>query len=172
MNSLLSWVIDTLSASPISGFVMDNAVVFPVLEMAHFLGLCLLFGSLLIVDLRMVGFAKAVPIKQVDVFLRWALIGFAINVVSGLLFVVGDSDRYLVNIAFGAKMACILLAGINTLYFIKCIKPQMATMPLSARALNTPAQLGKNAHVVAWLSLFLWTSVIILGRFIPYVETP
>ena len=100
MNSLLSWVIDTLNASPISSFVMDNAVVFPALEMSHFLGLCLLFGSLLVVDLRMVGFAKAVPIKQVDVFLRWALIGFAINVVSGLLFVVGDADRYLVTVSY------------------------------------------------------------------------
>ncbi|MBO7924521.1 hypothetical protein J5X92_20180 [Alteromonas sp. K632G] len=172
MNSLLSWVIDTLNASPISSFVMDNAVVFPALEMAHFLGLCLLFGALLVVDLRMVGFAKAVPIKQVDVFLRWALIGFAINVVSGLLFVVGDADRYLVNIAFWAKMGCIILAGLNTLYFVIRVKPQMATMPMSARALNTPAQLDKNAQVVAWISLFLWTSVIILGRFIPYVETP
>ncbi|VEL96331.1 hypothetical protein ALT761_01305 [Alteromonas sp. 76-1] len=172
MNSLLSWVIDTLNASPINSFVMDNAVVFPTLEMAHFLGLSLLFGSLLVVDLRMVGFAKAVPIKQVDVFLRWALIGFAINVISGLLFVVGDADRYLVNIAFWAKMGCIILAGLNTLYFVIRVKPQMATMPISARALNTPAQLDKNAQVVAWISLFLWTSVIILGRFIPYVETP
>lgn len=163
MNNLLTSVTDTLNATALSGIVMDNAFVFPALEMMHFLGLCLLFGALLIVDLRIIGFAKAIPIQRVDVFIRFALIGFGINLVSGLLFVIGDSDRYLINIGFWIKMGLIILAGLNTFYFVHRIKPQ-----IDAGVDST--NLKQGAHVVAWLSLTLWTCVIILGRFLPYVE--
>lgn len=163
MDTALTWVIATLNSTALSGIVMNNAVVFPALEMAHFLGLCLLFGSLLVVDLRIVGVSPRVPIQQVERFLRFALFGFAINLTSGLLFVVGDSDRYLVNIAFWTKMAVIVVAGLNTAYFVRRVKPQIDAGVRSA-------DLTPDARVVAWLSLFLWTSVIVLGRFIPYVE--
>ncbi|MBU2869066.1 MULTISPECIES: DUF6644 family protein [Pacificibacter] len=163
MNTLLNWVIDTLNSTALSGFIMTNAYLFPFLEMAHFIGLCLLFGSLIVVDLRVVGFAKSVPIARVDLFVRFALIGFAINLMSGALFVVGDSDRYLVNYAFWTKMGLIVLAGLNTAYFVRRIKPQMDRGVTSQNLTN-------GAKTVAWLSLTLWTCVIILGRFIPYVE--
>lgn len=95
--------------------------------------------------------------------MRFALLGFAINLVSGLLFVVGDSDRYLVNVAFWGKMGLIVAAGINTVYFVRRIKPQM-------EAGVDSSELTVDAKLVAWLSLLLWTGVIVLGRFIPYVE--
>jgi len=160
MDTLLTWVIDTLNATTLNGLIMGNRFVFPILEMAHFLGLCLLFGALLVVDLRIVGAASAIPLKRVETYVRIALLGFAINLTSGLLFLVGDSDRYLVNDAFWAKMALILLAGLNSAYFVWRIKPQIAGGVV----------LSRDAHVVAWLSLALWSCVIILGRFIPYVE--
>lgn len=163
MNTLLNLIVDALNATALSGFVMNNAYVFPFLEMAHFVGLCLLFGSLLVVDLRVVGFAKSVPIESVDLFVRFALIGFAINLMSGTLFVIGDSDRYLVNIAFWGKMSLIAIAGLNTAYFMRRIKPQMDLGVASE-------DLSLDARVVAWLSITLWACVIILGRFIPYVE--
>lgn len=165
MEAFLFSVIDTLQTSQLNHFVMDNAVVFPVLEMAHFLGLSMLFGALLIVDLRLIGVAKKIPINHVESFLRFALIGFAINVITGVLFVIGDPGRYLVNIAFGLKMLVIGLAGVNTLYFVKRVRPQLDN------AHKMQAE-GAEAVIVAWLSIVLWLSVIVLGRFIPYVETP
>ncbi|CTQ51287.1 DUF6644 family protein [Jannaschia donghaensis] len=163
METLLNWVIATLNGSALNGLVMDNRYVFPMLEMAHFIGLSLLFGALLVVDLRMVGVARRVPMQRVDLFVRFAPIGFAINLVTGLLFLVGDSDRYLVNVAFWAKMGMIALAGLNTAYFVRRIKPQMAAGVDSA-------DLAGGARTVAVLSLAFWCSVIVLGRFIPYVE--
>ncbi len=163
MDALLSSVVETLNATALNGLVMDNRYVFPALEMAHFMGLSLLFGSLLVVDLRVIGVARDVPMNRVDTFVRFALIGFAINLVTGLLFLVGDSGRYLVNVAFWAKMGLIGLAGLNTAYFVRRIKPQMDAGTASA-------DLTGGAHLVAWLSLAFWSGVIILGRFIPYVE--
>ncbi|MEL7454364.1 MAG: DUF6644 family protein [Pseudomonadota bacterium] len=163
MDAALFWIIETLNDSTLSTFVMGNPYVFPILEMAHFVGLCLLFGSLLVVDLRIVGFAQLVPINRVDLFVRFALAGFAINLLTGLLFIVGDSDRYLVNYAFWTKMAVIGFAGVNSIYFFRRIKPQ-----LDAGTAST--SLSGGAHLVAWLSLVTWSCVIILGRFIPFVE--
>ncbi len=163
MEPLLTWVITTLNSTALSKIIMTNAYIFPFLEMAHFIGLSLLFGSLIVVDLRVVGMAKALPLQRVDLFVRFALIGFAINLVSGVLFVIGDSDRYLVNIAFQAKMGLIVLAGLNTAYFVRRVAPKIAR--------GVAAQdLGWDARAVAWASLALWTCVIVLGRFIPYVE--
>lgn len=163
MDALLLWITETLNGSALNTFVMGNQYVFPILEMAHFMGLCLLFGSLLVVDLRIVGVASSIPIQKVDVFVKFALIGFAINFVTGLLFLVGDSDRYLVNYAFWAKMCLIAFAGLNSVYFFRKIKPQLDAGTASA-------ELSGGAHLVAWLSLVTWSCVIVLGRFIPYVE--
>jgi hypothetical protein len=163
MDMFLNRIIELLNSTSLSGFVMTNAYLFPFLEMAHFIGLCLLFGSLIVVDLRVAGFARSLPITRVDLFIRFALAGFAINLASGLLFVIGDSDRYLVNIAFQMKMVLIALAGLNTIYFVRRIKPQIDKGTDSEN-------LTKDARIVALLSLTLWTCVIILGRFIPYVE--
>lgn len=165
MNSLLCWAIDTLSTSAMNHVVMDNAVVFPALEMAHFVGLSVLFGSLLVVDLRIIGFAKHLPLDKVSLFLRFAVIGFVINFISGALFVIGDPGRYLVNIAFWLKMFTIGLAGLNTVFFILHVKPKLYRS-------FAGQQLTNRARLVAWLSLILWLIVIVLGRFIPYLETP
>jgi uncharacterized membrane-anchored protein len=60
-------------------------------------------------------------------------------------------------------MTVIVVAGLNTFYFMRRIKPQMDAGIESQ-------DLSKGAHAVAWLSLLCWTCVIILGRFMPYVE--
>lgn len=144
---------------------MDNAVVFPALEMAHFLGLSLLLGSLLVVDLRMAGFGVPIPLSKISLFLRFAVIGFAINLCSGVLFVIGDPGRYLVNVGFWLKMLTIARAGLNILYFVLRIKPNF-------NRYSNGDPIAMSARVVAGLSLILWMGVIVLGRFIPYLETP
>jgi hypothetical protein len=161
MDMIISWVIETLNATAFSKFIMTNPYLFPFLEMLHFLGLCLLFGSLLIVDLRVIGFARAIPLDRVEIFVRLTLVGFAINLLSGVIFVIGDSDRYLINIAFWSKMGVITLAALNTVYFVRRIRPQLVAGNV---------KLSSDAQFIAAASLVLWTAVIILGRMIPYVE--
>ena len=163
MYSLINFTIETLNATALSGFIMGNAWFFPMLEMLHFFGLCLLFGSLLIVDLRVIGLAPRLPIEQVEIFVRITLIGFAINILTGALFVIGDSDRYLINIAFWLKMGVIVLAGANTAYFVRRVRPQI-------QAGYEGSELSASARITATASLVFWTAVIILGRMIPYVE--
>lgn len=159
MEDAIVW----LKATELHSIITSNSWVWPSMEMVHFLGLCLLFGSLLFVDLRVIGVARKVPIKLVDIFILATLIGFSLNAITGVLFVVGDPGRYFVNIAFRLKMVLIVIAGLNALYFTFRIRPQI-------QAGADSSMLSADAKLVAGFSLFLWTSIIVLGRFIPYVE--
>jgi hypothetical protein len=157
-------LIDFLNATAINAFIQQNAWVWPTMEMIHFAGLCMLLGSLLIIDLSVIGFARDIPLKIVDKFIIVTLIGFGLNAITGTLFFIGDPDRYAVNIAFRIKIVLIAIAGLNALYFTFRVRPKIEA------GANNFRDLGTEARLSTALSLTLWTSIIVLGRFIPYVE--
>lgn len=156
LTPLMTW----LEESALHDWVISSAWIWPTLESFHFLGLCLLFGSLLFVDLRVLGFAGKAPIKEMHGYVPFAVAGFAINLITGLLFVFGDPFRYFPNIAFQAKMIVIFLAGLNLLYFELMVHPKI-------KANET---IGSDAKIAAALSLLFWAFVIVAGRMIPYFE--
>lgn len=142
---------------------MSEAWLWPTLEIFHFFGLCLLLGASIIFDLRMVGVARAVPIKLIEKFMAMAVWGFVINLITGILFVVGDPDRYMPNIAFRWKIVLIIVAGLNVAHYMWKIRPKVHSG-------QEDALLTGGGRFVAAFSLLLWTAIIILGRMIPYVE--
>lgn len=161
---MIDTIVAYLSATELNSFIQMNSWVWPTLEMIHFLGLCLVLGSLLVVDLSVIGFAPDISLRVVDKFIIATLIGFALNLATGALFVVGDPKRYAINIAFQIKIVLIALAGLNALYFTFRVRPRIAAGAETFRDLSIDARLSTA------LSLTLWTSIIVLGRFIPYVE--
>ncbi len=140
--------------------VRDSVWMFAFGESMHFIGLCLLFGSMLVVDLRLMGFYKQISVGAALAFLPFALAGFLINAASGWLFFTSAPAMYWENSAFHLKMWLIVLAGLNALAFtlwehrkVSLLGPGEDT-PLAARAL-------------AGVSLLLWFSVLLLGRWLP-----
>ena len=105
----------------IDNFVATQDWVWPVCEILHFFGMALLIGSVGLVDIRMLGIAKGVPIKALERFIPLGVIGFVINATTGFIFVagnpVGGPQEYLTNLAFQIKMVLILIAGLNLLAF-------------------------------------------------------
>lgn len=158
MNEALLW----METSAPGQLMRDVPWLFPTAEIFHFLGLCLLLGSLLVVDFRLIGFSRDVSIEAVHKFLPITATGFSINLVTGTLFFFADPFRYYQNIAFQLKMALVLLAGINVLLYVLMIRAQIA----QTGALENNGKIKS----IATLSLVFWFGVIILGRFIPYVE--
>jgi hypothetical protein len=133
----------------------------PLAESAHFIGLTLLFGSIAAWDLRLLGMVKDVPVKAFHRLVPFAVLGFAINIASGLTFLMTFPDQYVYNPAFHLKMLCIGLAGLNVAVFylvtfrrVNALGPGMQP-PLMARASGA-------------ISLILWTAVIICGRMITF----
>ena len=133
----------------------------PASETVHFIGLSLLFGVVLLVDLRMLGFLKGIPYSTLHRLLPWGMLGFGINVLTGMLFFIGaPSDFYTTNDTFFWKLALILVAGANALYFT------MFDQPWNLGANDTPPLAAK---VAAASGIILWTGVIFCGQMLPFL---
>ena len=151
-----------LGHSPLNHFMITVGPAFPTCETLHFIGLSLLFGSLLLVDLRAMGFFKEMPLIALHRLVPLAIAGFAINLVTGVLFVAYDPPTYFGNSAFLWKMVLVGLAGVNALAFeFAVFRPLVAG--------NAAIEQGMLIKVLAALSLLLWSGVLIAGRLIPFV---
>jgi uncharacterized membrane protein len=132
----------------------------PASETVHFIGLSLLFGVVLLVDLRMLGFMKAIPFSVLHRLLPWGVLGFGINVVTGFLFFIGaPPDFYMPNPTFIWKLALIPIAGANILYFT------VFDQAWTVEAGDTPPL---AARVAAASGILLWTGVIFCGQMLPF----
>ena len=156
---------DSAPTEPPLARVIGDAMVnlkwgWPASETAHFIGLCLLFGVVLVVDLRMLGFMKGIPFSTLHRLLPWGVLGFGVNVVTGILFFIGaPPDFYVNNPVFIWKLALILVAGANALYFT--VFEQAWTLGAG----DTPPVAAK---VAAASGILVWTGVIFCGQMLPF----
>ncbi len=137
--------------------------LFPVIAAIHLLGLAVIGGAVLVVDLRLVGVTMlGVPASEVMArLLPWTVTGFAVMVVSGsLLFYAAPLDKY-ENLFFRTKMGLLVLAGVNVWVFYKTVYRRVVEWDLD------PAPPGR-ARVAGGVGLVLWAAIITAGRMIPY----
>lgn len=162
---MLTWLAELLTSPTMARFVTAYGAVWPIAETFHFLGMALLFGTIALLDLRMLGFAKIIPIDAAHSLVPWGIAGFITCLLSGLVFVTGHpygAQAYFVNHAFLAKMVTLGLAGVNVaaFYLTGSSKAALETRP--------GADVPRSAKVVAAASLVLWLLVIYFGRMIMY----
>jgi len=137
--------------------------LFPAMETVHFIGLTIMFGSLLVIDVRVLGFGRFINMGSALKFIPIAIGAFSINLLSGIAFLCADPFRYFPNIAFQWKRGLIVIAGINALWFWFGEHDEL-------KQLADGEDADFRAKVIAALSLAIWVAVIIFGRMIPYVE--
>jgi hypothetical protein len=154
-------VIAAIENTWIGEFMRAYWWAFPAAEALHFIGLSLLVGSLAVIDLRLLGFARSLSVRAVHQLLLWTWIGFAINLITGLLFIFAQASFYYPNVAFRVKLVLLLLAGANALWFQLTVNRELPSWSDGADA-------TRQAKVIAGISLGLWVSVIFFGRFIMY----
>ena len=150
-------------------WVGGNDWVWPICEILHFLGMFLIIGTVGLVDARILGLFKGIPIKALEKFIPLGVIGFVINLVTGLIFVagnpVGGPMEYVTNLSLQLKMLLVLIAGINLLAFYA------TGIARKADAVPADGDAPAAAKVVAIVSLVAWFGVIFLGRMIMYNDT-
>jgi len=157
MTSVADWMESTW----LSQFVINRSWTWPTLESLHFLGLCVLMGAVLIMDLRLIGFRREIPLRAVHRLMPAAIAGFAVNLLTGVIFVFAEPRLYLENPAFQIKMSLIVLAGLNFLLYHYKVDPLLARLgPDSA---TPPLAKGVGAA-----SLLFWFGVLAYGRLLPY----
>lgn len=152
-----------LAATALSVFLRENTWAYPILEIAHIIGIALVFGTILAYDLRVLGRSRTLPLDTLGRhLLPWVWTGFLINATSGLLLFVSNPVEFSANPALQLKLALIALAGLNAAYFQWRIAPAIDTW-------NTAARAPAAARLSAVLSIALWLSVIAAGRMMAYV---
>ena len=145
--------------------VRESLYLFPLLEGIHLIGLALSVGLIVATDLRLIGvFLKQVPVSEVLHNLRpYVLTGFALTFVTGIVLLWAEGPRIWEIPVFPLKLALIVVAGINALWF-------EFKFGNTVHAWGAQAQFPIGAKVAGWVSLLSWTAVVILGRLIPYLE--
>ena len=158
-RAVYSWITST----SLSRYMVQNQYAFSTCETIHFFGLCLLLGAMIVIDLRLLGMMKSTPVGAMLKFVPVAVVGFALNLLTGLCFIFYNPAGYATNWMFWLKMGLILLAGVNMLFFALVEQP---------RVLKTPAGEPFDAatRLSAFLSLTLWVAVIIAGRLLPVFQ--
>ena len=151
--NIFSWAADT----PVAAWVNSSAYIWPILECIHFVSLCVLIGSLLIIDLRLIGFYRERCASMVQFLILLSLMAFTVNLATGLLFFAGNTFKYIDNVAFELKLILIMLAGINALFY-----------KVRLGHLVDTGEVSRSSISVGYLSLLLWAGVIICGRMITF----
>ncbi len=146
-----------LSESSLADLVVTYYWSWPVLETLHFIGLCVLLGSLLVIDLRLLGLYRQLGAKTAERLAQVAILGFALNLITGIGFLAGNTWKYFNNSAFELKMLLILLAGINALIYQWKLEPLLAG-----------DRITWLSRTVGLVSILLWCLVIICGRMITF----
>ena len=149
-------------ASQISNVMVNSPWAWPASETVHFLGLSLTFGVLMAVNLRILGVMKQVPFADVHRLLPWGMLGFGANLITGMLFFVGQPRQYIDSAPFYWKIVFLMIAGANYLYLTVFRKAWIAD-----RSAGWDARGVDKA--MAFLSMFSWLVVLYCGRMLPFI---
>jgi hypothetical protein len=156
-----------LSRTGLAQWVQADAYAFPGLEAAHVISVMLMFGSIAMLDLRLLGLSsRGRPATRIAAeVLPWTWAAFVVATVSGGLLFVAQAPAYLENREFRIKMLLIALAGLNLGVF------HVLTWS-RARQWDDAPRPPAGARIAAVVSMLCWTGVVIAGRWIGWTLTP
>ena len=158
--------LDAIFNSGVSSAIRNSLYDFPLLEAVHVIALTLVFGTIMIVDLRLLGVAgtdRHYGRVSADL-LKWTWVAFALAVLTGSLMFTANPKVYFHNTFFRAKFAVMLLAGLNMLVFQLTVAKREGEWGENRRG-------PMRGRVAAMLSLGLWFTVIVLGRSVGFTTT-
>ena len=144
-----------IEAWPLSEAIRRSVWAYPALETIHIAAFATVFGALMLLELRVFGAARAVPLTPLArLAVPVALVGFAVAAAAGALMLISSATELPFNRAFQIKLVLILIAGANAWWFHR------------RRSLALHDGVAKAQSL---LSLLLWFGVIACGRLIAYI---
>lgn len=155
-----------LEASGVGRAMREWLWLYPSVEVVHIVGIGLLFGSIAVLDLRLLGLSRSIPVRRLAAHvLPWTAGSFLLIMPSGLLMFTAHATEFIQSGVFVLKMLLILAGGLNAVLF-HAITYRTADVWDSEemRALPPPP----SARLSAALSLVLWIAVIACGRLLAY----
>jgi hypothetical protein len=151
----------SLQDSDFSAAVLGSSSIwaFPLVLTLHTIGLAMLVGASLMVDLRVLGVASDIPLARLRVLTKYMWLGFIINLISGtVLFILNAADRA-EQAMFGYKLLSIVFALVFT---------GLVNKSLHASATAGRDRILPGAKLFALGSILMWIAAIITGRLMAY----
>ncbi|MBV9563625.1 MAG: hypothetical protein JOY90_24740 [Bradyrhizobium sp.] len=164
---MLQNLIATLEDSGLAESIRENDTLFPFIESVHVVAISLVVGSILVLDLRLLGLAStARPVGRLAAAILPVTWGaFTVAATSGFLLFISNATKYLANGYFDAKLCLIAAAALNMLVFHGLSArdlPQWEKQP-------TPPL---RARVAGAFSILIWIAVVACGRWIGFTMQP
>lgn len=143
--------------------IAESLWAFPMIETVHVMALVTVLGTLLVMDLRMLGWAStAVPVRKVsEDTLKWTWMAFVLAAITGTLLWVSKAHSYMINPYFLTKMGLMAVAGLNMLFF------HFVTYK-TVDQWDTAASPPMAVKLSAVFSLLLWIVIVFCGRAIGF----
>ena len=158
----MSTAIHALEGSGIGRVLRESLWAYPAAETLHIIGLATLFGSVLIVDLRLLGLNRGLSVARLAWHaLPWTVGAFLLVMVTGLLMFTAHASDLLDNRVFMLKMGLIGASGLNAALLHTGAMNKVSTWDVHAMP---PARV----RIAALLSIVLWVIVISCGRMLAY----
>lgn len=155
-------IFDPITQSALATMIRESVWAYPLLETLHVLGLALLFGPILLFDLRVLGWNRDLSAARLHkALLPWVWTGFTVNLISGALLFISDAAEFAANTALRVKLVLIVIAGLNALYF---------QTRFASRSDDWQSHAPGGARASALISILLWVSIIAAGRMIAYIK--
>jgi hypothetical protein len=156
----------TLEATALATKIREALFIFPMLEATHVIGLAVVFGTIAIIDLRLIGLASSQRSfkRMYSDILKWTWGAFALTALTGALMFITNATVYYHNFYFRMKMLLLVLAALNMGAFELTLGRRVESWD---KAPSAPP-LGR---VVGVLSIALWITVIFMGRMIGFTTT-
>ena len=155
--------IAALERLPIAVAMRQDLWLYPIVEIAHILGFVVLVGSIVVLDLRLLGLSRALPVSTLTRHVvPWSASALLVIVPTGLLMFSAHASDLVGNGAFRLKLFLILLAGVNAGLFHTGVYRRVAQWDRDVRAPGV-------ARLHAAASLAIWIGVISCGRLLAYV---
>lgn len=157
-------IFDALAATPLAVFVRENAWAYPALETLHIVGIALVLGGILLLDLRLIGLSSDIAMSALSRHVvPWVMTGIALNIATGALLFISDAVEFAANASFQIKLVLIAMALANAAIF-------QATVGRTVAAWDIGITPPRAARIQGMLSILLWVSVVTAGRMIAYLK--
>lgn len=155
--------IGALESMPLAVAMRQELWLYPIVEIVHICGFVILVGSIVVLDLRLLGLSRRLSVSMLTRHVvPWSVAAFALIVPTGLMMFMAHASDFLTNRAFQLKLLLIMLAGINAAAFHVGVYRSVARWDAQAAP---PA--GARLHALA--SLTLWLGVLSCGRLLAYL---
>lgn len=159
-------IIHAIQASAPAEWMRDSLKAMPIVEATHVLAAATVFGTILIVDLRLLGLRdhRRAFTRVSNEMLAFTWCAFALAVITGALMFAANASTYWINTAFRLKMLFLVLAGINMAVF------QNLTFRSVTQWDSSHAATPGAGRLAGFLSIAFWITVIFLARWIGFTK--